>query len=264
MSIARELWLRGFAASMFFSNPTEIADGTLVEQFKSYDVDTVIWLQPGRIALDALRRLSDMGIQVVVISSVGTPGIPSRYYIWKNRAIEALVKNWKDENSVREITVIDSKQQHYRSPVTEELLRVILEYFHIEPIIRSFQGDDSLGFLRDLSSLKTDGIIFPSADLVSMFAFRNAQELAEVIKTQRIAFVDGPFDMFFSKMPEMPVDLVMINWRGVVDSIVSDLITREAFDRNRHTTFEAELRMRVSLRDFGEQVGPSLGITAMV
>jgi hypothetical protein len=262
--IQRELWLRGFAASMFFSGPSEIADGTLVEQLKSYEVDTVIWLQPGRVALETLRRLSDMGIRVVVISQVGTPGIPSRYYVWKNRAIEALVKNWKDQNALRNITVVDSKTQDYRSPVTEELLRVILEYFQIEPVIQTFQGEESSTFLSELCLLKTDGIIFPSADLASMFAFRSADQLADVIRTQRVAFIDGPIDLFFAKIPDATVDLVTVDWQTVADSIVNDLITRKAFDRNRHATFEAEVHLRVSLGRFGEEIGPSRGIAASV
>ena len=97
-----------------------------------------------------------------------------------------------------------------------------------------------------------------------MFAFRSAEQLADVIRAQRVAFIDGPIDMFFAKIPEAPVDLVTVNWQAVVDSIVNDLITRVAFDRNRHATFEAEVRLRVSLRDFGEEIGPSRGIAASV
>lgn len=264
ISIRRELWSRGFATSMFFSRPEEIADGTLGSQLKNYEVDTVIWLQPGRITLDTLLRLSDMGIQVIVISQVGTPGIPSRYYVWKNRAIEGLLRNWKDQNSIRKVTVINSETQDYRSPVTEELLRVILEYLQIEPTIRTFRDEDGSCFLRDLSSVKTDAVIFPSAGLASAFAFQSPDQLLHLIKTHRVGFVDGSIDMPFIKVPEVAVDLVTVNWRNVCESIVNDLITRDAFDRNRHTTFEAEMQLRVSLRHFCEEIRPARGIAASV
>src|ERR1700736_3289296 len=48
--IRRELWLRGFATTMVFFRHVEAADGRLSDQLKSLEVDTVIWLQPGRRA----------------------------------------------------------------------------------------------------------------------------------------------------------------------------------------------------------------------
>ena len=170
-SIRRELWLRGFATTMVFFRTHEAVDGTLSDQLKSLEVDTVVWLQPGRSAKETLLRLSDMGIRVIGISQVGTPSIPSRYYVWRERAIEALIKEWKDQNSFRKITVVDSKD--YRSPVTEEVLRVILENLQINPLFKPSKAKDSSAFLQDLYRVKTDGIILPSSALASMFAFRS-------------------------------------------------------------------------------------------
>jgi hypothetical protein len=237
---------RGFAARMFFFQRDEAADGPLSDELKSYEVDTVIWLYPGRAAAEALLRLSDMGIRAIVISRVGTPGMPSRYYVWRSSAIDALLMDWKDGNSVRKVTVVDSKD--YREPVTEEVLRATLEHFGIEPVIRTFQNEDSSVFLRDLCQVKTSGVIFPSAGLASMFALRSPDQLAALLRAQRVAFVDGPIDMPFAKIPDVAVDLVVANWQTVSESIVNDLITREAYDRNRNTTFEAEAQLRVSLR----------------
>ena len=50
LCIRRELWLRGFATTMVFFRHDEAADGRLSDQLKSYEVDTVIWFQPGRSA----------------------------------------------------------------------------------------------------------------------------------------------------------------------------------------------------------------------
>jgi hypothetical protein len=258
--IRRELWSRGFATTMFFFRRDEAANGTLSDQLKSYEVDTVIWLQPGRSATQTLLRLSDMGIRVVGISQVGTPTLPSRYYLWREAAIETLLRDWKDRNSVRKITLIDSKD--YRSPVTEEVLRVILNNLEMEPVIRTFQQEDNSAFLRDLCRVKTDGIIFPSAGLASMFAFRSPDQLTDLLKAQRVAFIDGPIDMPFAKIPDVPVDLVTIDWYAVAESVVNDLITRDAFDRHRFTTFEAEARLRVPLSKYCDELHPSQGIAA--
>jgi hypothetical protein len=262
ISIRRELWLRGFATTMFFFRPDEAADGRLSDELKSYEVDTVIWLHPGRTARETLLRLSDMGIRVIVISQVGTPSMPCRYYVWKERAIESLLKDWKDRNSIRKITVVDSKD--YRSPVTEEVLRVILQNLGIGAVARTFHDEDSSAFLRELRRAETGGIIFPSSGLASMFAFRSPDQLADLLTSQRVAFVDGEIDIPFAKVPDVPVDLVTVNWQAVAESIVNDLITREAYDRNRHTTFDAGVRLRVPLSSFCEEIRPARSIGAPV
>jgi len=248
--IRRELWLRGFAATMFFFQPDEAADRRLSDELKSFGIDTVIWLQPGRIAVETFLRLADMGIRVIGISQVGTPAMPARYFVWRERAITTLVRDWKDRRSPHRITVVGSTD--YPSPVTEEVLRVVLQSVGLEPVIRTLADEDSAGFLRDLRRIKTDGIIFPSAGLTSMFAFRSADQMTDLIRAQRVAFIDGPIDIPFAKLPDVPIDLVTVNWQAVAEAITSDLITREAFERNRYTTFEADAQLRVSLRKFSE------------
>jgi hypothetical protein len=258
----RELWLRGFATTTLFLRPDEEAHGTLVDQLKDFDVDTVIWLQPGRSCFETLLRLSDMGIRIIAISQVGTPSIPTRYFVWRERAIEKLVKEWKGRNQVRKITVVHS--QEYRSIVTEEVLNVVLEHLRIESDLRTAQTEDIPTFLRELSNSNADGIIFPCSGLASLFAFRSPRELADLLAAKRVALADGPIDMPFSKIPDVPVDVVKVNWHTIVESIVNDLITREAFERNRYTTFEADAHFRIPLSSLCDEMRPSRGIAASV
>jgi hypothetical protein len=79
-----------------------------------------------------------------------------------------------------------------------------------------------------------------------------------------VAFVDGPIDLPFTKIPDVLVDLVTVNWQAVAESVVNDLITREAFERNRFTTFQAEAQLRVPLTSFTEEMHPSQGIAASI
>lgn len=173
-----------------------------------------------------------------------------------------MYKDWKARSSIRRITLIDSK--NYRSPVTEEVLRVLLDTLEIEPVIRTFRGEDTSAFLRDLYRVKTSGIIFPASGLASMFAFRSPDKLADLLRGHRVAFIDGPIDMPFATIPEVAVDLVTVNWQTVAESIVNDLITREAFDHNRSATFEAEAQLRVPLSSFSEEIHPSQGMAASI
>jgi hypothetical protein len=181
---------------------------------------------------------------VINISEVGTPGMPpSRYYVWRERAIGTLLQNWRDQNSVQRITVVDSKE--YQQPVNEWLSRLLLINLGIEFDTRTFKGEASHDFLHDLSSVKTDGIIFPSSLLASMFSFRTPEQLVKLLIAQRVALIDGPIDIPFASVPDVQVDLVTFNWQAVAESIVNDLVTLDAFDRTRHTTFEGEAQLRV-------------------
>lgn len=253
--LERELWSRGFAATTVFFRPNEEADGTLLDRLKSYGVDAVIWLQPSRTAKEPCLRLADLGIHVVVISQIGTPGLPSRYYVWREYAIDALLRDWKDRTGLRKITLITSKA--WRPAVTEEVLFVILDNLGIEPVIRNLDKPDTSAFLRGLCGIKTQGIIFPNANLVSFLAFRSPDELVNLLRAQRVAFVDGPTDLPFADIPDAPVDIVTFDWQAVSESIVSDLITREAFDHNRHATFHAQAHLRVPLNRFAEEIRPT-------
>lgn len=254
ISIQRELWLRGFATTLVFFRPDEAVDGTLSDQLRSYEVDAVIFFLPGRTDKESMLRLSDMGIRVVGISSIGTPGLPARYYVWRERAIETLLRDWKGSDSAHKITVVDSKG--YRSPVTEEILRIILQNLGIEPVIRTFDGSAAQLFLRDLCRTKTRGIIFPSSALASTFSFQNPDGVADLLRVQRVAFIDGPIDIPFAEMPDVLVDLVIFEWQFIAEAIVNDLVTLEAFDNNRHTTFEAQAQLRVPLRSFADTIRP--------
>ena len=89
-----------------------------------------------------------------------------------------------------------------------------------------------------------------------MFSFRCPDRLTDLLRAQRVAFLDGPIDMPFTQVPDVPIDLVTVDWRAIAESIVNDLITLEAFDHNRHTTFEAEARCRVPLSSFSEPLRP--------
>ena len=252
--IRRELWLRGFATTMVFFRPEETVDDTLSRQLKAYEVDTVIWYQPARSAKESLVRLSDMGIRVVGFSQIGTPIAPSRYYLWKERAVEALLRSWKEQDSIRKITIVDSRD--YRSPVTEELLRLAVINLGIEPVNHPYADQPTDAFVRDLCRAKTDGIVFPSSSLASMLSFRNPERVSDLLRAQRVAFIDGPIDIPFIRVPDVPVDLVTVDWHAIAESIVHDLITLEAFDQNRHTTFEAQLQMRVPLSSVSEPLCP--------
>lgn len=258
-SVQSELWLRGFAPTALFCRPTEITDGSLIERANSYGSDIIIWLSPSRIAKESLLRLTDMGIRVITVNQFQTPGRPSRYQLWRERGMEALLREWKEGGAIRKVVVVRSKA--YRSPVTEEVLLLVLEALGIEFEIRAFKEEVGR-CLQSLCRDKGQGIILPNVTLASMISFQNPNKMAELLHSQRVAFVDGPIDLPTAKLATAPVDVVTFNWQNVAESIVNDLITLAAFDTTRHTTFHAEAHLRVKVSSFGDAIYSATNIGA--
>lgn len=253
-SMRRELWLRGFGTTMVFYREDEAADGSFADQLKRYEVDAVIWPYPGRSGRETFLRLADMGIRVATISEIGTPTLPSRYYIWKETAMVAMLHDCKNGNSPCKVTVVDCKE--YRAPVIEEMLRVLLDTFEIEATIRTFSNQPIRAFIGNLCRIKTHAVIIPSASLASMFAFQDPEGLTNLLAAQRVVLMDGPADIPFTAVPDTPVDVVTVDWKAIAETIVNDLVTLEAFDRHRQTTFEAQAQLRVPFSSFSEPIRP--------
>ena len=249
--IRRELRLRGFAAATAFFEPEEATTDMLSKRFKAYEVDTVIWFQPGKEATTTALYLEDMGIRLLGISNDTESHIPCRYQVRRESAIRTLLTNWKAQKLER-ITVVESKEQ--RAAVLQETLHGVLDELEIPWSVATYQNQRSEAFVRDLQRKKTDGIIFSSSTLASKFCFRAPDAVAELLKSQRVALINGPVSMPFTRVPDVQVDLVTVDWQRVAEQIVDDLIDQAAFQDPGPTVFGAEAKLRVPLSEFAQSI----------
>ena len=262
VTLRQELWLRGFAATTVFFHPDESASEKLSARLKALGVDTVIWFHPGRTAKQTFLRLADLGVQTIGISAIGTPSFPSRYHVWRENAIDTLLRDLTKRGDPRPLTIIESPA--FRSPVTEDMVRLMCMNAQLSTAIKRYSGEDVATFLKALSQARTKAIIFPASGLVAMLACRCPDELGKLCETQRVAFIDGPFSMPFAKIPDTLVDLVATNWQPIAETIVNDLITRSAFDQNRDTTFHSEAHLRVPISSFCDDISLPRSIGAPI
>jgi hypothetical protein len=249
--IRRELRLRGFAAATAFFEPAEASTEVLAKRFKAYEVDTVIWFQPGKEAAVTALHLADMGIRLLAVGNDTTCHIPCRYQVRRDSAIRTLLENWKSFNPER-ITLVESKGR--TSAGLDETLHGILDELEIPWSVAPYQSQRSEAFVRELQRKKTGGIIFSSSALVSKFCFRAPTTVAELLKTQRVALINGPVSMPFARVPDVQVDLVTVDWQTVAKRIVDDLIDQSAFLQPGPTHFDAEAKLRVPLSAFAQSI----------
>jgi hypothetical protein len=249
--IRRELRLRGFAAATAFFEPAEASTDILSKRLKAYEVDTVIWFQPGKEARQTALHLSDLGIRLLAVGNDNFSPIPCRYRVRRDSAIKTLLTKWKSQTSDR-VTLVQSKDQ--RSAALEEIVQTILDELGIAWSVAAYQNQRSEAFLRELQRKKTGGIIFSSSLLASKLCFRAPDAVVEVLKAHRVALIDGPVSMPFARVPDVQIDLITVDWQLVAQQIVDDLISQDAFQESDSTIFEAEARLRVPLSEFAQSI----------
>jgi hypothetical protein len=250
--IKRELRLRGFGATMLFFKRQELKTSALSDRLKTYQIDTVVWFLPPNDARETIARVSDLGIRVLGVGEGNGTIIPNRYELRRDAAIKHLLSDWKLQGAIEKVTLVEWRER--RSPGNDAILEMVLEELQIQSVVATFTNQRIEPFLRGLQRSKTGAIIFPSSALTSMFCFRTPEAVTELLRTQRVAFVDGAVSMPFSKAPDARVDLVTINWQSVAEVIVNDLITQEAFRRSGPTIFEAQPHLCVPWNEFAQSI----------
>lgn len=244
----RELRSRGFAVATVFYNGAHDRHDRLAKRIEKYDFDTVLWHQPDRAARPVISSLQDSGVQVIGVSDRGFPPVRCRYEVQREQAIAAILKDWKRRGGVRSVTVVRGRQP---SAAKEELLKTLLEEAGLNYEFKSTASQRLSDFLEALGRQKQEGIILPS-QAAAMCAFRAPEKLAELMGRCRVALTGGPVSLPFTEPPDVLADLVLVDWQLVAEKIVSDLISREAFDRRETTVFEAIAHLRASLSQHAE------------
>lgn len=251
IKIRRELRLRGFAAATAFYEPEEAASDALARRFKAYEVDTVIWFQPGKEVSTTALHLADMGIRLLGVANDTYCHVPCRYQINREPALRTLLAKWKTQRT-ESVTIVQAKD--HRPAAIDDALHAILDELEMRWTIAAYQSQRSEGFLRELQRRKTGGIIFSSSTLASKFSFRAPAAVADLLAAQPVALINGPVTMPFAKVPNVEVDLITVDWQHVATQIVDDLISQEAFQLPGPTLFNAEAKLRVPLSEFAQSI----------
>jgi DNA-binding transcriptional ArsR family regulator len=246
----RELRLRGFAVATVFYDRSEGQNGRLFSRIDKYNFDTVLWHQPDRAAKETVLQLKDGGVQVVGVSDRWFPSIRCRYEVQRESAITSILRDWRANGGIKSVVVVRGIEI---SPAKEELLKTLLEEAGIAYEFKG-AGDQRLGdFLNSLAGNKHRAFIFPST-AAALFAFRAPEALAKLMNRARVLLSGGPASFPFAQVPDVVADLVVVDWQFVAEQIVSDLISRKAFNRTETTVFEARAQLRAPLIQYAQRL----------
>jgi len=129
------------------------------------------------------------------------------------------------------VTVAQWPEQ--RAPLSEEALASSRDELGLARSIATFHGQRSEAFVRSLKRVKSGAIIFSSAQLASQLCFRAPGAVADLLRCRRVAFLNGPVTMPFAEIPDVQVDLVVVDWQWVAEQITTIL------SRKTHFSFPA-------------------------
>lgn len=107
--------------------------------------------------------------------------------------------------------------------------------------------------VRAIVAEKKRGVFLQSC-AASLLAFRTPRLLAELFANCHVALVDGPLSIPMGSAPDVPADVVFVDWAAVAQQIVNDFSTESAIDEGRAVSFEAEADCRVSLRRYAQTI----------
>lgn len=249
ISIRRQLRLSGFAAAMLFlegSDPEEF-----IERARKYEIDTMIWFQPGKLASQAQLHFGDLGVPTIGISDGSPPSFPCRYEVHRESAIRAIFRNWRADKNLKSIIVVSAGGR--TAEADEQELRHILNDEQLDHEFSSATIESIPRFLESLSRKENTGIVLMSS-VASLFSFRAPEIVTKIFQRCRVALIAGPVNMPFAKVPNVDVDLVAIDWQSISDRIVNDLISQQAFDTAGKVVFEAQAQLRVPLSNYAQAI----------
>jgi len=246
----RELRARGFAVATIFFHQGDIKTGRLISRIKKYNIDTLLWYQPKQGAKEITAHLKHAGVGIVGISDSGLAGIRCRYEVQRELAIRQILRDWLSRHEIKSVIVIRTTKP---LGAMEETLQTLLEEQGLAFEFKTV-GDHRLkDFLEVLSRNKRAGIIFSSL-AASFFAFRVPDGLTKLMSQSPVALTGGPMSLAFAQVPEVHVDLVVVDWQLVAEQIVTDLISKKAFDSDKVSVFDAQAHLRAPLSHYAESL----------
>lgn len=245
----RELRARGFAVATIFFEEKDIQSGQLISRIGKYDVDVILWHRPDRAVKETLSQLKDSGVRIVGVSDGGFPEIRCRYEVQREMAIAAILRDWHAQSGIKSVVIV----RGVRASAQEEMLETLIEGEGLAYEFKSAGSQRRGDFLETLARDKHKGIIFlPLA--ASMFAFRAPGRFMELMNQSRVALTGGPVSIPFAQVADVQADLVVVDWQLVAERIVTDLISKKAFDQTARTVFEAQAHLRASLNQYAQSL----------
>lgn len=249
MKIHHELRLNRFATAMLYIERGE--EAKFIGMAGRYEVDTIISFQPTKFATNTSPGLKDLGIRVIGINDGGSPSIPCQYEVRRENAIKAILHNWRADPGVRSVIIISGERRS--SAGDEQRIQELLQEEGLDYECSSASSESIPPFLECLNQKENIGIIFLSST-AQMFAFRAPETMTKIFQRCRVALIEGPVNMPFAKVPDVKVDLVLVDWQSIAERVVKDLIGQQAFDNANRVIFEAEAKLRVPLSKYAQVI----------
>jgi hypothetical protein len=248
IKVCGEFCRRGLITPVVFYENRFDAEG-IAEKIQQARADVVLWYLPDRAAKVAAFRLQDLGIRVLGISDRGLPSLSCRYTVQRESAIRAILRDWM-ASGVKNVRIL---RDEWRSSADQERMEAILSETALQWqfIAPSFNSTER--FLTRLSVQKDKAIIL-LAPAATFFATRAPEAFNKMLRSCRVALLDGPISIPLTRLTDAPVDVIVVDWGAVAERIAEDILSSYAFGSREPVVFEATARLRTALGKFAQKI----------
>jgi len=248
IAMGRELRGHDLAAAETFYGGADTGSG-LVDRLRACHPDKVIWYRPPKLLREVLPRLHDIGLPIVGVNDGGFSRACFQYEISREPALIKIVREWKSEG-LDQVKVATGPM---RSPIVEERIGRILEELDVGIKSVSLGSQSPRRFLDSLAKGRNFGVVILNS-AASSLAVGAPEALSRLSERRRLAFVDGPVSVLSTKLSDVTVDLVTIDWESLAKRIADDLWAPPCAISNQPFAFEATALCRVPLSRYSQRL----------
>jgi len=247
LHLQEQLHARKFLVEPFYFEEEEIDPNVVVERSKREKIDLLIWLLPDRANRNTALRLSDLGLRFVGVNIGGLHEAFCRYEVRWWRAILTILDEWRADAELKGTIIALAGHETVAEMKQMVRLREMIAATELDCQLMTVPEGRIVRFLQSVCANKNIGNLLP-APAAEMFGTRAPDVVTKILKTRRIALIDGRPDLPFGPgMLDVTIDLVSVDWGAISERIARDILSGDAFRQSETTIFEAEAHLQVPL-----------------
>lgn len=228
----------------FYYRRDDVTHPDFVERLKGYDVDTAIWFAPEVGAAQTAQSLLERDVRLVCIGEESESLMLPHYRIQRSDAVRTAVQGMADQG----LRIVRVRHPALRSfSLRNERVESILRDIGREIPYEGSDTADLLRYLEKLDKMTGVAIVFQQAAFAQFVADRAPERLFRLMANHHVILANGPVTFQYTTLPDVPVDVVRVDWESAARRVVRDLLENSVPAPSSGAIFRGEWLHRAKL-----------------
>lgn len=215
----RELLRRNFIPSNQYIEDKDVRGLECQQRIKEWH--RVICYGHDPEARELMLAIQDRGVRTIFLGEEGTNKAPLRYRIERTEAVGECLRAWKKAGvgAILATAKVAGCPILLNAPLEAMLREACVE----ERVFTQRTSVELTAWLEALAKQSVGGVVFGQAAFIQFICQRAPDALWELMRVRRVLLPYGQPLIDFTPMPEVPHDLVRVDWPAVAERIVEDI-----------------------------------------